>query len=262
MSTVGKTRSMDDRYTAVVFTSRRRQDASAADDGYDEMAVRMEHLARQQPGFRDIVSVRGADGVGVTVATFDTERDAAAWKRHPEHIEAQRLGRERFYEWYELQVSEVTRAYGWQRAARIFHIALPDDWEAARRSGKYTASTRGRSLSEEGFIHCSFTDQVEATAKHLKGMATPITEEPNGGHLWLTLDLPLDESELMTEAVRNGVTFVPGAAMLPEASHLTHLRLSYGFLDEEKLVEGTKRLGRAIRSLAKRPAVSEALPIA
>ena len=91
---------------------------------------------------------------------------------------------------------------------------------------------------------------------------TPITEEPNGGHLWLTLDLPLDESELMTEAVRNGVTFVPGAAMLPEASHLTHLRLSYGFLDEEKLVEGTKRLGRAIRSLAKRPAVSEALPIA
>jgi 2-aminoadipate transaminase len=103
---------------------------------------------------------------------------------------------------------------------------------------------------------------VEATAKHLKGMATPITEEPNGGHLWLTLDLPLDESELMTEAVRNGVTFVPGAAMLPEASHLTHLRLSYGFLDEEKLVEGTKRLGRAIRSLAKRPAVSEALPIA
>jgi 2-aminoadipate transaminase len=103
---------------------------------------------------------------------------------------------------------------------------------------------------------------LNAAAVHLKGMATPITVEPNGGHLWLTLDLPLDESELMTEAVRNGVTFVPGAAMLPEASHLTQLRLSYGFLDEEKLVEGTKRLGRAIRSLAKRPAVSEALPIA
>lgn len=103
---------------------------------------------------------------------------------------------------------------------------------------------------------------VEGAAEHLKGMATPIMEEPNGGHLWLTLDLPLDESELMTEAVRNGVTFVPGAAMLPQASHLTHLRLSYGFLDEEKLVEGSKRLGRAIRSLAKRPAVSEALPIA
>jgi 2-aminoadipate transaminase len=103
---------------------------------------------------------------------------------------------------------------------------------------------------------------VEATAKHLKGLATPTTDAPNGGHLWLTLDLPLDESELMTEAVRNGVTFVPGAAMLPEASHLTHMRLSYGFVDEDKLVEGTKRLARAIRALAKRPRVSEALPIA
>lgn len=103
---------------------------------------------------------------------------------------------------------------------------------------------------------------IEATQKHLRGLATVATEAPNGGHLWLTLDLPLDESELMTEAVRNGVTFVPGAAMLPEADHLTHMRLSFGFLDPEQLTEGTRRLGRAIRSLAKRPAMSEALPIA
>ena len=43
----------------------------------------MAELARQQPGFRDLVSVRGADGVGVTVATFDSEQDAVAWKRTP-----------------------------------------------------------------------------------------------------------------------------------------------------------------------------------
>jgi DNA-binding transcriptional MocR family regulator len=101
-----------------------------------------------------------------------------------------------------------------------------------------------------------------AVHEHLGGLATLVTEEPNGGHLWLTLDLPLDESELMTEAVRNGVTFVPGAAMLPEGSDLTHMRLSYGFLDEERLAEGAKRLGRAIRSLADRPRLSEPLPLA
>jgi glutathione S-transferase len=164
LSLVGKTCGMDDRYTAVVFTSQRRLDRAAADDGYEGMADRMAELARQQPGFRDLVSVRGADGVGVTVATFDSEQDAAAWKRHPEHLEAQRLGRERFYEWYELQITEVTRAYGWQRAARVFHVALPDDWDAAQRTGEYTMSTRGRSLVEEGFIHCSFADQVETIA--------------------------------------------------------------------------------------------------
>ena len=66
----------------------------------------------------------------------------------------------------------------------------------------------------------------------------------------------------MTEAVRNGVTFVPGAAMLPQASPLTHMRLSYGFLTPEQLTEGTKRLARAVRSLQKRPKMTEALPIA
>ena len=161
---VGKTRTMDDHYTAVIFTSRRRQDTSAASDGYAEMAVRMEQLARRQPGFRDVLTVRDADGVGITVATFDSEQHAVAWKQHPEHLEAQRLGRERFYEWYRLEVTEVTRSYGWDRAARVFHVAIPGDWQAAQRAGEYTMSTRGRTLAEEGFIHCSFPDQVEGIA--------------------------------------------------------------------------------------------------
>lgn len=46
----------------------------------------------------------------------------------------------------------------------IFHLALPEDWAAAFRSGDYTMSTRGRTLEEEGFIHASTLDQTEATA--------------------------------------------------------------------------------------------------
>jgi anti-anti-sigma factor len=46
----------------------------------------------------------------------------------------------------------------------VFHIALADDWAAAQASGEYTTSTRGRTLADEGFIHCSFADQVETTA--------------------------------------------------------------------------------------------------
>jgi uncharacterized protein (DUF952 family) len=44
---------------------------------------------------------------------------------------------------------------------RIFHIATVADWEAARREGTYTTSTRGRTLAEEGFIHASRLDQVQ-----------------------------------------------------------------------------------------------------
>ena len=44
------------------------------------------------------------------------------------------------------------------------HIAMPDDWSAAREAGEYRVSTRGRSLDDEGFIHCSYPSQLEGVA--------------------------------------------------------------------------------------------------
>ncbi|HEU5082499.1 MAG TPA: DUF952 domain-containing protein [Acidimicrobiales bacterium] len=49
-------------------------------------------------------------------------------------------------------------------AAPLFHLALSDEWAAARDAGVYDRSTVGRSLAEEGFIHCSFAEQVRGTA--------------------------------------------------------------------------------------------------
>jgi DNA-binding transcriptional MocR family regulator len=102
---------------------------------------------------------------------------------------------------------------------------------------------------------------LEAVSTHLGGLAS-VHEPIGGGHLWLTLALAADEGELMTEAVRHGVTFIPGSAMIPEPGPGTHLRLSFGFLDRDKLTEGTRRLGRAIRSVGEPAQVSAALPIA
>ena len=51
----------------------------------------------------------------------------------------------------------------------LFHIALPDDWGAAQVAGSYELSTRGRTLAEEGYIHCSFAEQVAATAARFYG---------------------------------------------------------------------------------------------
>jgi 2-aminoadipate transaminase len=101
----------------------------------------------------------------------------------------------------------------------------------------------------------------EAVTRHLGGLVA--VERPGGGgHLWLTLGVSVDEGELMTEAVRNGVTFVPGSAVIPEPDVGTQLRLSYGFLDPDKLTEGARRLGRAIRSVGEQTRPSAALPIA
>jgi uncharacterized protein (DUF952 family) len=51
------------------------------------------------------------------------------------------------------------------RSARIYHLAIASEWEAAvAAGGPYDRSTVGVSLAEQGFIHCSFAEQVEATA--------------------------------------------------------------------------------------------------
>jgi uncharacterized protein (DUF952 family) len=43
---------------------------------------------------------------------------------------------------------------------RLYHIATAPDWDRARQEGDYRTSTRGRTLSEEGFIHASTAAQV------------------------------------------------------------------------------------------------------
>jgi uncharacterized protein (DUF952 family) len=48
---------------------------------------------------------------------------------------------------------------------RLYHLASEGEWrEAVERGGPYRRSTLGRSLDEEGFIHCSFAHQVQLIA--------------------------------------------------------------------------------------------------
>jgi len=46
----------------------------------------------------------------------------------------------------------------------IFHLAMPDDWAGAFVTGEYRMSTRGMTLDEVGFIHCSTREQMVDTA--------------------------------------------------------------------------------------------------
>ena len=100
-------------YYAVIFTSLR----TAADEtGYAAMAELMMTLASEQPGYLGVESARGGDGLGITVSYWRTLDDISAWRRHAEHIGARNDGRARWYSHYELRVSRVERAYGWDAA--------------------------------------------------------------------------------------------------------------------------------------------------
>ena len=93
-----------ERYLAVSFTAQR---SLSGDDIYDITADRMVLLARRQPGFLGVESVRGDDGIGITVSYW-VNRDAIAnWRQQAEHLAAQALGRQEFYDWYLVRVAEV-----------------------------------------------------------------------------------------------------------------------------------------------------------
>ena len=93
-----------ERYFAVIFTAQR---SLSGDDIYDITADRMVLLARRQPGFLGVESVLGDDGIGITVSYW-VDRDAIAnWRQQAEHLAAQALGRQEFYEWYRVRVAEV-----------------------------------------------------------------------------------------------------------------------------------------------------------
>jgi heme-degrading monooxygenase HmoA len=96
-------------YVAVIFSSVR---TGADPGGYAGTAARMEELAGAQPGYLGIESARDADGFGITVSYWTSAQTARAWKQVAEHLAAQELGREVWYETYRVRIAEVQREYG------------------------------------------------------------------------------------------------------------------------------------------------------
>jgi heme-degrading monooxygenase HmoA len=99
-------------YYAVIITST----PSGEDpEGYAEMGRRMAELGQAQPGYLGRESMIAEDGSDLTVIYYADAASIEAWKAHPEHVRAQRLGQERWYDRYRVEVAVVERTYAFQR---------------------------------------------------------------------------------------------------------------------------------------------------
>ena len=92
-------------YYAVIFTSERTE----GDNGYGDMAARMDELARQQPGYLGIESAR--EGLGITVSYWESLEAIRNWKQNSEHLVAQQKGRGEWYAAYKTRICKVERDY-------------------------------------------------------------------------------------------------------------------------------------------------------
>jgi heme-degrading monooxygenase HmoA len=106
-------------YYAVIFSSQRTR----IETGYAEMAELMESLARDQPGFLGIESVRTDSGEGITVSYWTTRESIDAWKNHVKHRVAQDRGRREWYQSFSLRICRVEESRIWNSSTPSPEVA-------------------------------------------------------------------------------------------------------------------------------------------
>jgi len=108
---------MEKSHLTIVFRTRLRAevlgDAALAGE-LDALGGRMYEIASGMAGFMSYKDFAAADGECVSIVEFEDAESLAAWRNHPEHLQAQREGRERFFESYHIQVCVVQREYSRQ----------------------------------------------------------------------------------------------------------------------------------------------------
>ena len=86
----------------------------------------------------------------------------------------------------------------------------------------------------------------EALRRELAGLAG--FDLPGGGlAIWLRLDRRLDMQRLVADAGRHGVKILPGSHFTADGAEVHGTRLCFADLEEDRLREGARRLGLALR---------------
>jgi len=200
-------------YYAVIFASVRRSGDEVA---YASTAARMAELAQAQRGYLGIESVRDADGQGITVSYWTDLEAVAAWKRHAEHLVAQRHGREAWYARFRLRVSRVESDRSFQR---------PDDDVPAE-------------MSADTICGETFADLVAARKSWIQQSLRAWCQRAS------RKDLLLAEPEWFDIAGKADPARTLWAWAWSRFPELVHLDLG---IDESAEVEVTLRDGRTIR---------------
>lgn len=71
---------------------------------------------------------------------------------------------------------------------------------------------------------------------------------PTGGlFTWVTIPENLDAAFILEEALKEKVAFVPGASFFANGGHKNNFRLNFSNMEENRIVDGVKRLGKVLK---------------
>jgi heme-degrading monooxygenase HmoA len=92
----------------IVTVFRHRLNPDTRDE-YAALLTRIVDLSQTIPGYVSQKRFTADDGERVTIVEFATEAGQRAWATHPEHVAAMRLGHEKLYTDFKVQVCDVRR---------------------------------------------------------------------------------------------------------------------------------------------------------
>ena len=95
----------DPPYYAVIFTTT----LSDQQEGYVEMAKKMEELAQEQPGFLGMDSARTE--IGITISYWASLDAIDLWRKNAKHNKAKALGKSKWYASYDLKICKVLDSF-------------------------------------------------------------------------------------------------------------------------------------------------------
>ena len=96
---------------------------------------------------------------------------------------------------------------------------------------------------------------LKALEEHFSGTAT--WTHPSGGfYIWLQMPQGIDTMQMLEEARKAGVSYIPGPLFSPSRSGANCLRLSFAYMSTEDIPEGIRRLAEAMRQAKPIAAVS------
>ncbi|MBC6974097.1 antibiotic biosynthesis monooxygenase [Bacillus sp. Xin] len=108
---MGDTKQSNESYYAVIFTSQLSQDTT----DYSDVAEEMEKLAKEQPGFINVESVRDQSGFGITISYWESLGAIKQWRENATHTIARKRGREQWYEQFHMRICLVKKEYDFHR---------------------------------------------------------------------------------------------------------------------------------------------------
>jgi heme-degrading monooxygenase HmoA len=96
----------------IVFRSKLTDQAG---EDYQTMNAEMESLVRRNPGFIDVKSYKSEDGERLTLVWWRDEDSLYQWREQVRHREAQETGRQKWYQYYKMEVASVIRESAFER---------------------------------------------------------------------------------------------------------------------------------------------------